>query len=96
MSVSPQTSLYETEINDEILEKKLEQREDLRGKASEAKALYEEANENARLHISGIDLGDDAPVRVGRFIIVRRMAPPKSVSFETEAKLQTKISLLPD
>ncbi len=90
----PQTSIYEKTIEDTALEQTLENRESLRQAASEARAFFTEADEKAKAAIAGLDLGNEAPVRVGRFVLTRKMRPSRSVSFETEAKITTKISTI--
>ncbi len=94
VSEQPQTSIYEKTIEDQALEDTLENRDTLRQAASEARAFFKEADDKAKAAIAGLDLGNDAPVRVGRFVLTRKMRPARSVSFETEAKITTKISTI--
>lgn len=94
VAAQPQTSLYETTIDDADLEKALEARQKLREAASTANALFKEADEKAKAAILGLDLGSDAPVRVGWFVLTRKMSKPRSVAFETEAKISTKITVI--
>jgi hypothetical protein len=94
VSEQPQTSLYETTIEDRDLEKALEKRDELRQQASEARALFQEADDKAKARIGDLDLGDDAPVRVGRFILTRTMTKARDVAFTTEAKIRTRISTI--
>jgi len=96
VSTTPQTNIYETTIEDEALEEELELRQQLREKASNARALFKEADEKAKSRIATLDLGAGAPVRVGRFVLTRKMRPARSVSFETEAKVTTKITTIED
>lgn len=95
-TAKPQTSIYETTIDDPDIEKQLEQRDALREKASEARALFKEADDKAKAQLSGLDLGTDAPVRVGRFVVTRQVRAARSVSFETEASVQLRIRTLGD
>lgn len=90
----PQTSIYETTLDDPDLEEALEERQKLKDAFSTARALYEEANEKAKGRLGDIDLGMDAPVRVGRFLVTRRMSKPRAVSFETNSKVQLRIAVL--
>lgn len=94
VSTTPQTTIYETTIEDAALEQQLEERDTLRSKASEARALFQEADDKAKAKIATLDLGNDAPVRVGRFVLTRKMRPARSLSFETEAKVTTKITTI--
>jgi hypothetical protein len=96
VAAKPQTSLYETTLDDADLEKQLEERDKLRTAASEARALFKEADDKAKGSIANLDLGDDAPVRVGRFVVTRKLRKPRSVSFETEAKVAYTIGTLGD
>lgn len=93
---APQTSIYETTIEDEQLERELEQRQTLREKASTAQALFKEADEKAKARIQTLDFGTGAPVRVGRFVLTRTVRAARSVSFETDTKVTTKITTIDD
>lgn len=90
----PQTSLYEKIVENDELEKLLENREELRAKKSDANALYVEADDKAKALIGTLDLGQDAPVRVGRFVVTRTLSKAKVVSFETESKVQLRIGTI--
>lgn len=92
----PQTSIYETTIENTEIEDALEKRFELREKASAARALFQEADEKAKGKLGDLDLGSDAPVRIGRFVVTRTMRAARSVSFETEAKVSLKITPLED
>ena len=93
-TADPQTSLYETVLENEELEKLLEKREALRVKKSDANALYVEADEKAKALIGTLDFGQDAPVRIGRFVVTRTLTKPRSVAFETESKVQLRIGTI--
>ena len=96
VTARPQTSLYETTIEDTDLENALEERQKLREKASEARALFKEADDKTKARVALLDLGNGAPARVGRFVITRKVRAARSVAFETEAKVSTTISMLKD
>lgn len=91
---TPQTSIYETTIDNDVVEAALEQREAHRQKKSEANALFKEADDRVKAAIANLDLGQDAPVRIGRFVITRTMTKAKSVSFETDAKVRYRIGTI--
>lgn len=92
-SAQPQTSIYETTIDNPDLEAALEEREDARQTASKARADFNTLSEKVKALVAITDIAD-APVRVGRFVISRRNIAAKSVSFETEATTRLQISLL--
>lgn len=96
MRVDPQTSLYETTIQDADLEAALDERETAKGVASNARKEYREADDHARALIDGLDLGDGAPVRCGRFVIERRPVAARSVAFDTEPTTRLWITTLDD
>lgn len=89
--VDPQTSLYEVTIENPELEAALEDREKLRQRAAKARSAYAEADEVAKGLAA--TLVDDAPVRVGRFVLTRRRVPPRSIAFETEGS--TRLTIRP-
>lgn len=93
---TPQTSIYEETLDDTELEKKLAERQKLKEKASEARALFEEADQKVKAAINDLDLGLDAPVRCGNYLITRTMRKGRDVSFSTEAKMQLKIATIGD
>lgn len=95
-TAKPQTSIYETTIENPDIEDALEKRDQLRERASEARALFKEADDAAKAKLQALDLGTDAPVRVGRFVVKRIMRQGRSVSFETEASVQLRISTIGD
>jgi hypothetical protein len=95
-SPTPQTSLYEKVLEDEALEECLEQRQALKERVSEARRKYKEADDVAKGKIETLDLGQDAPARVGRFVLTRRSTKARSVAFETAPGVRTQISLIPD
>lgn len=95
-TAKPQTSIYETTIENPDIEDALEKRDQLRERASEARALFKEADDAAKAKLAALDLGNDAPIRCGRFVITRRMREARSVSFETEASVQLRISTIGD
>jgi hypothetical protein len=94
--VDPQTSLYEVTVEDDELEKLLEQRQDAKEAATVARTHYNTADDAVKAKLSTLDLGDGAPVRVGRFVVARRPVKGRAVSFETGDTTRLTISLLPD
>ena len=90
----PQASIYEATIENAELEQALEERERAKAKAGEARKEYAEIDEQAKTLVNGLDLGDDAPVRVGRFILTRRPVAARSVAFETSPTSRLTISLV--
>lgn len=90
-AAQPQTSIYETTIENADLEAALERREQAKAKAGAARGEFKQADDHAKALIENLDLGDDAPVRVGGFVITRRQVPGGVVSFEKNASTRTYI-----
>lgn len=93
-SEQPQTSVYETEIVNQALEKALIEREQLKDARREAGAAFNEIDDRVKAMIEGLELGDEAPVRVGNFVIERKLSPARSVSFDTEARKRISIKTI--
>lgn len=91
-----QTSIYESTIEHPALEDALEKREQHRARTAAARKEYREVDELVKAIAGELDLGDDAPVRVGRFVLTRRAAAARHVSFETDASTRLTIRLLKD
>jgi hypothetical protein len=91
VAAQPQSSIYETTIDNAELEAALEGREKAKTKLSGARSAFKEADAVAQALIPG-DLGDDAPVRCGRFVITRKAFPARSVAFDVAASHRTYIS----
>jgi hypothetical protein len=94
--LNPQTSLYEREVENEQLERALEEREKLKARVAKARKSYAEADEWAKGLLGEVQLGDGATVRVGRFLLTRRAVAARSVAFETQPASRLTISLLPE
>lgn len=95
-TAQPQTTIYETEIENPDLERVLETREKLKEKKGESVKQYKTADDQAKALIEGLDLGEDAPVRVGRFVVKRTSVASRSVAFETDPTSRLQIRLLPE
>lgn len=98
MSAAPQaqTTIYETTIDDPDLEKLLEQRQTLKDAKSEAVRRLKETDDVAKLKLRELDLGEGAPVRIGRFVVSESKVAARSVSFETDPTSRLQIRLLPE
>lgn len=96
MDPAAQASIYETTIENAELETALENRLKAKEKRGEAAKAFKELDDQAKALINAADLGKDAPVRVGRFVIVRRDVAARAVAFETEPTSRLQISLLPE
>ena len=90
----PQTSIYETTIENPELEAALEVRDRERVKARDAKAAYKTADERAKGLAEGLDLGNGAPVRVGRFVLTRHTVEATEVHYETSPSTRLTIRVL--
>jgi hypothetical protein len=92
----PQTSIYETVVEDEKVEKALEERATLAAKKSIAVSAYADKDEEAKGLLAALDLGDGAPVRIGRFVIERKTSAPAAVSFERKGGSRFSIKTVPE
>ena len=92
-STEPQTSIYETEIQNPELLDLLERRQTLRDQRSKLNAKLREIDTVASVKIEELDLAD-APVRLGRFLLTPKSREAASRSFEIPAKDFVQISLL--
>lgn len=93
---NPQTSLYETTIEDADLEKELEQRQKLKEDKGNAIKRFTDQNDRVKAKIAALDLGLGAPVRVGRFVISESQVAARAVASETSPTSRLNVSLLPE
>lgn len=94
-SENPQTSLYETTIENPELEALLDRRATLKEKASKATKEAAAAHEAVVTELDRLDIAD-APVRIGRWVVALRPVAGRSVSFETGATERLVIKPLPE
>ena len=94
-TAQPQTSLYETELNNPELEALLEERQKLKESKSTSEKAYKELNDRVKVKIDDADIAD-APVRIGRFVVRKGDVEARVVHFETEPTTRLQIRLLPD
>lgn len=91
----PQTSIYETTIENPELEQALAARESMKDKASEARHNLKVADERAKAMIEEkLELGDDVAVRIGGFVVARRAVKGRDVSFQTAPSTRIWIKAL--
>lgn len=92
---NPQTSLYETTIENAELEALLEKRDELKTKAAGARKRFEAVDVEAREAIEKLDIAD-APVRIGKYVVKVVQTSTRTVeSFEVAGGSRLKISPLP-
>jgi hypothetical protein len=84
LAPQPQASLYETTIENAPLEAALEERETLKARNATARKKYKDADDRAKTLAGELDLDDDTPTRVGRFLLTRTAVAARSVSFDTD------------
>jgi hypothetical protein len=84
-AADPQTSIYETTLDNPELEALLETRDKAKASARAVNKKAKEADDAAKAALEGLDLGTDATVRIGRFVVTLKNTPSKSVSFDTAA-----------
>jgi hypothetical protein len=94
MKLVPQASLYEATLENPELEAALEAREVTKAAAGAARKAHGDADEHAKGLVEALDLGDGAPVRVGRFLLTRRPVAARSVAFDTEPTTRLTIRTL--
>lgn len=90
----PQTTLYETVIDNPDVEAALEKREKLKQRSKALAKDYRQADAAAKEALNQLDLGADAPVRIGRFVVSMRQLEGRVVSFETGPSTRLNIKPL--
>lgn len=93
-TANPQTALYETVIDNPDLEKALEQRESRKASRAALQKQFKAADDQVKAELGKLDLGDDAPVRIGRVVITQKPVAGRSVSFDTEPTSRLAIKTL--
>jgi hypothetical protein len=95
VSADPQTSIYETEIEDENVERLLEARDKAKASARAVNKKARDADSAAKAALEALDLGHDATVRIGRFLVTLKKTESRSVSFDTAPGERWSIKQLP-
>lgn len=95
-STEAQVSIYERQVEDAALEAALESRYTLREERLALNKRFRESDVRAKTLLEGLELGEGAVVRVGRFLVTLRPVAPRSVSFDAEATSRLQISLMPE
>ena len=93
MSVQEQTSLAEKIVEDPELEAALESRQKLREQRKDLNRKIRDAEGAAQTKIDALELGIEAPVRVGRFVLTLKQTDAKDVSFTRGGGTRLQISL---
>lgn len=93
-SANQQTSIYETTIENSALEDLLEKREAAKEERSSAQDKFRRADEAARAEIAKLEVGLDAPVRVGRFVLKESKREGGHRSFDVSESVQLSIGVL--
>lgn len=90
-----QTSIYETTREDPELEAVLKTRESRKEALSTAKQNFDTTDAEAQTLIAKLDLGDDAAVRVGEFVITAKRTKGHTVqSFDVASAQRIRIKPL--
>jgi hypothetical protein len=95
-SLEAQTALYEKVVEDKRLESALEARQAMKLERKELNKRYREADAKSKAFLEELELGDNAVVRVGRFLVSRRPVAARDVAFSTDPTSRLQISLLPE
>jgi hypothetical protein len=93
---SPQISLYEKVVEDEALEKALEDRQALRERRKKLNKEFKDSDAVVRAGLEAVELGEGSAVRVGRFVIRLSPVASREVAFTTDPTSRLQISLLPE
>jgi len=91
-----QISLYETDLTEQQPEllTLLQAREAMKDRLGEARHNFKVADDAVAPLIAKLELGEDAAVRVGDFVISQKMGKTSHVEFDRTAKLRTRIRRL--
>ena len=87
----PQTSIYESVVENPELEEALRSRADKASRLSTARHNYDTANERAQQLLGAMDLGDGTAIRVGDFVITAKLDKGRDVAFKTDPQLRIRI-----
>jgi hypothetical protein len=89
----PQTSIYETDLTESQpeLAKVLRARESVQEALSTAKHNFKLKDDEAQALIAKLELGEDAAVRVGDYVITSKKSEAREVEFTRQAS--TRISI---
>jgi hypothetical protein len=93
-----QTSIYETDLTEtqpELLAA-LRSRESMKEALSTAKQNFETANGRVDPLIAKLELGEDAAVRVGDFVITSKKSKETPVEFVRQASTRIRIKKIAD
>jgi hypothetical protein len=94
---NPQTSIYEKVVEDPALEKALKLRQAAKVDRQEANRAFNEADGKIAGLVDAnpeLELGEDASVRVGDFVLTLKRSEVKDVSFTRGGGTRLQISLL--
>jgi hypothetical protein len=97
MSEQAQTSIYEKQIEDGALEKALDRRQAAKEARRDANRAFTEADGVVAGLIEAnpeLELGEDAPVRVGNYVLTLTRSEERDVSFKRGGGSRLQISLL--
>lgn len=88
-----QTTIDERIEDAPAIEKVLEDRQKVLDERAELNRQAKELTAKAKLLIEDLDVDTVQPVRVGRFVITKRVTEAREVSFTTEPKAQIRIKV---
>lgn len=91
-----QVSIYETDLTEQQPEllAALKTRDAMKSTLGEARHNFKVADDVVAPLIAKLELGEDAAVRVGDFVISQKMAKSGHVEFDRMAKMRTRIKLI--
>jgi hypothetical protein len=89
-----QLAIDEVTIEDEVIQVALERRQRAKEALVEPRKEYRASNDQAKFALERLELPTGRAARVGRFRVERVERPGRTVSFETEASTQMKITLV--
>jgi hypothetical protein len=93
-TVDAQVSIYEKTIEDEALEAALDRRQELRGERKDLNRKIRDAEGTVTTKIEELELGEDAPVRVGKYVLTLTRSKVTDVAFTRGGGTRLQVSLL--
>jgi hypothetical protein len=92
-TVDPQSGFFDHALEDEALEKVLDEREKLRVQRAEINAKFRDRDTVAKAKIAAFDLADGEVARCGRHRIEIKPVAARSVAFDTAPTRRVNIKL---
>lgn len=92
-AVDPQDGLFDQDINDDALERLLDEREDRKGKRLEANRKFKEKDDLVKARLEEFSLGEGEVARVGKYRIEKRTSRGGHREFDVAPGARLNITL---